>query len=269
MSFCCHYSLLNKVVDELVSRAMFEKVNRGFLLFFKLYGILPKRNRPSMFVPVALLSISGIYIWLAAEFDMISFNQWTREMSFATYYFSKCLLVLMELSILFVSLCKTNSIDAIYEEFNSFDFMVQPDLERIRRSSRNKILFVLLITLSFIAVYLCKYLNDDPSFKTAVLEVILVHMINVKGISFMFFVDALNERIESFVDVTKSGKVTIEMLTFMHHKLYQILQSINVVYGATMSVLIFFYCTSVAQGFYQFFVAASGIQSYYYSPYGE
>jgi len=224
-----------------------------------------------MLVPVMLMSCSGIYMWLAMRYNMLSFYKWTMEMSYTTYYFSKCLLVLMEFGILCVTLGKMKMIDSIYQQFTALDDAFEKicDVKFNSKACGRKILVVLLLTILLIAVYVIKYFRD-ADYEIVVLEVLIVHMISVKGISFMFFVDAFNERLSAAVEMIKSAEsMNCEFINLLHHQLYQLSRSILQVYGTTISVLTFFYCTSIPEGFYQFFVSASGIETYYYSPYGK
>jgi len=103
---------------------MFTRKHRKVLLLFEVYGLLPSRGKWSMLMPVLLLSISGVYLWLAIKWNMLSFDGWNEMMTYAVYYFTKVPMVLMEYWILLITLFKMNAISEVYKQIDSFDLAI-------------------------------------------------------------------------------------------------------------------------------------------------
>lgn len=250
---------------------MFERTYKKFLFLFQIYGTLPELRKFSLWVTLFWLFIgSGLYIWWALELRMMT-TFWIVTMSDIIYFMFYCAHLLTELAVLIISLTKAATVGELYRKFSTFDkelwevFNAGIDYKKGKRKVGVKIIFILFFTITLTCVHLSLY---ELVIAMEILHgAFLTHMIHIKIISFIFFVELLNERFRMVYEIIKSNsrkpKADLTNVVIIHAELFHLSRLIHQVFGVVMSLITSFCCMRITVGSYFVFLRASGIDSRY------
>lgn len=251
---------------------MFRENHAELLCFFTFYGILPENRKLSGFITLFYLTFgTGLYFWYAASMQMLA-TDWIETMSDIIYFVSYCSIVLTEYLILLFSLRKRKLFSEIYQSFDAVDkalqacFEAKVDQKKSSKQALKKIVLFVILTCVAMSIFFIDYSEDPQWMWNYLLNYTMMHVIQVKTLSFIFFIDRLNERFNTLIEVTKSKAETrsdLINIDSIYTDIYDLSRRIFLVYGTICSFIIYFGCSIVTLSTYTFFLKLSGINGDY------
>lgn len=201
------------------------------IIIFQVYGVVTLRSKFSYFATFVSLLITVATIWRAyTEGPSTLFK--TMTVSGLTRSFSHLLLFSSRVSVLMSSVRNMGKFHCILDEFESFDRTMERKFE-IGVNTKQKFLWLgskLILILS--AAFIIPMINlafprvNGPFWIIAVTS---AHMLHVKEVSLIFFVDSLNYRLELLAQAS-CKETLLEVLT-LHSKLWETSKLINESHG--------------------------------------
>lgn len=238
---------------------MFEREYKNFLNFFRIYGILPENQRKSFYIAIFWLSMSGFYIWWGIKIDMMS-TYWLISVKDVMYFANYIGIFITEIIVLISSLSNSKVYEKLYISLSSIDqgltnnFNIKLNYKQIRTKNLRKIIFILIYTLFMMSTVYMYYYEYPETCIEWLATMIVEHMIHVKIISVIFFIDLVNERLKILIKLSKKENFDVTKFNKIYKKVFTSTRLIHKIYGKTMSLIIPVYCVTCINGIYCLFL---------------
>ena len=227
----------------------------SFRYIFQIYGVVATKSKISVLWTFALLLLMICHYWYSYEFRV--FKKRNKTIEERTHVIAHILLHGTRIFVMVSSILNMNKFDKIFAKFQFVDAQIQKMLK-----SRNfcwrfekTLMKMLLIVVFELCLVIYNVLVNKVNIGEPMHWFNSFHIIHVKSLSFVYFVDMLNFRLDLLRIISKHDK-GFEVLK-LHTQLFLISKVINSVHKNVLLFITIQHCVALILNSFWFFVNLS------------